>query len=70
MAKRNLRVAKWLGMVPAVGVCTGCDREFKVSMSCLKRVADAQESLRTQFAEHRCPAENGSDDPHSEAGKK
>jgi hypothetical protein len=70
MAKRNLRVAKWLGMVPAVGVCTGCNREFKVAMSSLKRVADAQESLRTQFAEHRCPAENGSDDPHSEAGKK
>jgi hypothetical protein len=65
VAKRNLRVAKWLGTIPAVGVCTSCNREFKVPLSAMKRVADAQESLRIQFAEHKCKIgapENESDD--------
>ena len=53
-AKRNLRVLKWIGMVPAVAVCTGCEREFSVPVSALKRVADAQASLSAQFAEHEC----------------
>jgi hypothetical protein len=53
--KPNLRVLKWIGTVPAVGVCTGCDLQFKVPTTTLKRVADAQESLREQFVEHRCP---------------
>src|ERR1700681_3736754 len=47
VAKRNLRVVKWLGTVPAVGVCTFCDGLFNVPMTALKRVADAQESLRS-----------------------
>jgi hypothetical protein len=38
MPKRNLRVLKWLGTVPAVGVCTLCNREFKVPMDAMKRV--------------------------------
>jgi hypothetical protein len=54
MAKVNLRVTKWLGTVPAVGVCTNCERVFKVPLESLKRTADAQESLRKQFAEHKC----------------
>jgi hypothetical protein len=58
MAKAVLRVLKWLGTVPAVAVCTSCDRQFKVPISSLKRVAEAQESLRIQFAEHRCSPKN------------
>jgi hypothetical protein len=57
MPTRNLRVVKWLGTVPAVGVCTFCDR---VPMTALKRVADAQESLRVQFTEHKCKREDAS----------
>jgi len=33
MATRNLRVDKWLGKVPAVGVCTECGKNFKVPES-------------------------------------
>ena len=51
----NLLVLKWVGTVPAVGICTGCDLQFKVPMTTLRRVADAQESLRKQFVEHKCP---------------
>jgi hypothetical protein len=58
MPKRNLRVLKWLGTIPAVAVCTLCNREFKVSLPALKRVTEAQESLRLQFAEHKCPGEH------------
>ena len=49
MQKRNLRVLKWLGQVPAIGVCTLCSREFKAPMTALKKVADAQESLSVQL---------------------
>jgi hypothetical protein len=54
VAKVNLRVTKWLGTVPAVGVCTHCERTFKVPLGSLKRTSAAQESLRQQFVEHRC----------------
>jgi hypothetical protein len=35
MAKRNLRVTKWLAMTPAIGVCTACNKEFKGPMAAL-----------------------------------
>jgi len=54
MEKRNLRVVKWLGTVPADGVCTDCARTFKVPLDILKKSSEAQESLRKQFAEHKC----------------
>lgn len=54
MAKRNLRVLKWLGTTPAIAVCTACNREFKVSLEVLKRVGGAVEELKLQFAQHRC----------------
>jgi len=58
MQKRNLRVLKWLGTIPAPAVCTSCNREFKVSLIDMKGVADAPESLRVQFAEHECKDED------------
>jgi len=60
MPKRNLMVVKGVGTVHAVGICTFCNRQFKVPMSALKRVADAQESLRVHFAEHTCKREDAS----------
>jgi hypothetical protein len=54
MAKRNLRVVKWIGTVPAVAACTACSREFTVPVGVLRSVVDAQETLRKQFAEHQC----------------
>ena len=54
---RTLRVTKWLGSVPAVGVCSQCARDFKVPLALLKQITNAQESLRKQFAEHVCPDE-------------
>jgi hypothetical protein len=54
MPKRNLRVLKWIGATPAVAACSSCNREFKVPLESLRRVADAQENLRLQFAQHRC----------------
>jgi len=53
-APRNLRVTKWLGPVPAVGVCSDCGREFKVPLALLKKTTEAQESLRKQFGELQC----------------
>ena len=64
MAQRNLRVLNWIGTVPAIGACTFCGLQFKVPFTALKRVADAQESLRVQFAEHECNSKDA-DTPSS-----
>lgn len=61
MPKRNLRVLKWLGTTPAIGVCTMCNREFKVPLAELKRTASAQENLKLQFAAHQCQQNEGAD---------
>ncbi|MHB8215383.1 MAG: hypothetical protein ACYDDS_04815 [Candidatus Sulfotelmatobacter sp.] len=54
MPKRNLRVLKWIGTFPAIASCTACNREFKVPLEALKRVADAQQNLTLQFERHQC----------------
>jgi len=59
-SKGNLRVVKWLGQVPAIGVCTFCNRQFKVPLESMKRVADAQWNLDLQFKEHKCKREDAS----------
>lgn len=51
---RTIRVIKWIGVVPVVGVCTQCKREFAVPLALLKRVTDAQASLQHQFDAHKC----------------
>jgi hypothetical protein len=58
MGKRSLRVIKWVGTVPGVAVCTVCNREFRVPSSFMKRVSDAQQTLKNAFAEHECKNEN------------
>ena len=58
---RNLRVVKWLGTVPAIGVCTYCATNFNVPSDKLKRTSDAQESLRKQFEEHKCQRDDASE---------
>ncbi len=41
-------------------ICTFCDRQFAVPMAALKKVHDAQESLRIQFNQHKCKREDAS----------
>ncbi len=54
MAKKHLRVLKWLGTTPAIAVCSVCNREFRVPLDILKRVGGAVENLKLQFAQHQC----------------
>jgi hypothetical protein len=61
--KRNLRVAKWLGTIPAIGACTYCSRQFKVPPESMKRIADAQWNLDLQFKEHKCKREDATQAP-------
>jgi hypothetical protein len=58
MSERRLRVLKWLGTTPAIGVCSLCSREFRVPINDLRRTADAQASLQEQFERHRCELED------------
>ncbi len=67
--KRNLRVVKWVGTVPAVGVCTFCNRQFKVPMESMKRVEDAQWNLDLQFREHKCKREDASQEHPSKLSR-
>ena len=52
--KGRLRVTKWIGTVPAVAVCTKCQRDFRVPITMLKRTLDAQANLEMQFDRHKC----------------
>ena len=63
MTQRRLRVVKWLGTTPAIGVCALCRREFKVPMSALRRTADAQAGLQEQFGSHECEPKDTSQAP-------
>jgi hypothetical protein len=54
IAKRILRVVKWLGTTPAVGVCELCSQQFKAPMTALTKTKDAQASLKQQFDSHKC----------------
>jgi hypothetical protein len=58
--KRTLKVTKWLGTVPVIAVCSACSYEFKVPLTALNRVVQAQENLQLQFAGHKCPREKTS----------
>jgi len=51
---RHLRVVHWLGIVPAIAICTLCEREFRVPTPALSKLSDAQESLQLQFSTHKC----------------
>ncbi|MCU1271870.1 MAG: hypothetical protein JWN74_3164 [Acidobacteriaceae bacterium] len=59
MAKRILRVLKWLGTTPAVAVCESCRQQFKAPMSVLTKTRDAQASLQQQFDTHKCAPATG-----------
>lgn len=48
----------WNG--PAIRICTFCNRQVKVPTIARKRVADAQETQRLQFAAHKCGREQTS----------
>ncbi|HEV2699267.1 MAG TPA: hypothetical protein VGU90_14825 [Terriglobales bacterium] len=54
MAKRILRVIKWLKQTPVIAVCESCGHQFKAPMTALARTKDAQASLQQQFDLHKC----------------
>ena len=54
MAKRILRVVKWLRQTPVIAVCESCGCQFKAPMTALAKTKDAQASLQQQFDSHKC----------------
>ena len=68
MPKRNLRVLKWIGTVPAIAACSLCKQEFRVAVNDLKKLAVAQESLQRQFAEHLCEGSSKNPDNFQASG--
>jgi hypothetical protein len=54
VAKRILRVIKWLKQTPVIAVCESCGRQFKAPTTILAKAKDAQTSLQQQFDLHNC----------------
>jgi hypothetical protein len=52
--KRILRVLKWLGTTPAVGICGQCQRQFTLPMAALKDVVEARTKMQALFDGHSC----------------
>ena len=73
MAKRILRVAKWIGTTPAVGFCDLCKREFVLPVTALKNVVEARTEMQALFDQHLCESEEpvdpaGADGPRGSSG--
>ena len=60
MGKRALRVVKWLGSTPAIGVCEFCSKQFKVPVTELAKTSEAQANMQEQFDRHKCKREDAS----------
>jgi hypothetical protein len=56
MARRILRVIKWLRQTPVMAVCEACGQQFKAPMTALAKTKDAQTGLQQQFDSHKCTA--------------
>ena len=54
MPKRILRVLKWIGTTPAVGMCAQCERQFTLPVAALKSVVEARTKMQALFDEHQC----------------
>ena len=54
MPKRILRVVKWIGTTPAVGICAACERQFTLPVAILKNVVEARAKMQALFDEHEC----------------
>jgi hypothetical protein len=59
MPKRILRVVKWIGTTPAVGMCAACERQFTLPVAALKNVVEARSKMQALFDEHECGTEEG-----------
>jgi hypothetical protein len=54
MPKRILRVVKWLGTTPAIGMCAACERQFTLPVAVLKNVVEARAKMQAMFDGHEC----------------
>lgn len=59
MPKRILRVLKWLGSTPAVGMCAACERQFTLPMAAFKNIVEARSKMQGLFDEHECESKEG-----------
>jgi hypothetical protein len=59
MAKRILRVTKWIGTTPAVAVCAACGRQFALPVTALKSVVEARAKMQALFDGHKCEPGSG-----------
>jgi hypothetical protein len=54
MPKRILRVVKWIGTTPAIGMCSACERQFTLPVGALRNVVEARTKMQALFDEHQC----------------
>jgi hypothetical protein len=56
VARRILRVIKWLRQTPVIAVCEACGQQFKAPLTALAKTKNSQASLQQQFDLHKCTA--------------
>jgi hypothetical protein len=54
MQKRKLRIVKRIGPAPYLGVCEGCNQQFRVTYGKEFTVEDATAVIQEQFDVHKC----------------
>jgi hypothetical protein len=54
MLKRNLRIVKWAGHIPTLGICEHCNAQFSVAREALADPDAALASISDQFDAHKC----------------
>jgi hypothetical protein len=59
MPKRILRVVKWLGTTPAIGMCAACERQFTLPVAVLRNVVEARAKMQALFDGHECEPKEG-----------
>lgn len=50
MPKRNLRIVKRVRNVPVLGICEGCNAQFRGD----PKMGNAQSAIQEQFNSHKC----------------
>jgi hypothetical protein len=60
MAKRGLRLVKWIDDAPSLGICESCNVQFPAPSYLHGQREPAEAAIRSPFDKHKCKPEDTS----------
>jgi hypothetical protein len=60
MAKRSLRLVKWIDDAPSLGICESCNAQFAAPSYLHGQREPAEAAIRSAFDKHKCKPEDAS----------